>query len=71
MPVNARGLWVPDSAERKNLRKASSLNRKNQEFARNGNPQYIGRPQGPKAKGHKTPATAVLPYTRFSVVGKG
>ena len=68
--INSRGIWVPDAADKKRQRKEKSVNKRNKEFSVTGNPQYIGRPQGPKAKGHKTPATGVLPYTRFSVVPK-
>jgi hypothetical protein len=32
-----------------------------------GETQTIGRPAGPKAKGHKTPKTGTLPYVRHSV----
>jgi len=51
--------------------KAASIARRNSEYSRNGSPQYIGRPAGPKAKGHKTPATGILPYVRFSVIPNG
>lgn len=35
-----------------------------------GEIQTIGRPGGPKAKGHKVPQTSVLPYVRVSVGDK-
>lgn len=50
--------------------KGKKIAKDNREFSRKGSPQYIGRPQGPKAKGHKTPATGTLPYVRFSVIPK-
>ena len=37
------------------------------ELSVKGSAQYIGRPAGPKAKGHKTPKTGNLPYMRHSV----
>lgn len=40
---------------------------KQRALAANGMPQTIGRPAGPKAKGHKTPATGTLPVMRRSV----
>lgn len=43
---------------------------KQRQLARTGMPQTIGRPGGPKAKGHKTPATGTLPYVRRSVADR-
>lgn len=63
--------WTPNSADKKRLKKAASVNSRNKKECAKGHAQYIGRPQGPKAKGHKTPATGTLPYMRYSVVGKG
>lgn len=50
--------------------KGSKLAKSQRNLALNGDSQYIGRPQGPKAKGHKTPATGILPYIRSSVIPK-
>lgn len=40
------------------------------ELCAKGEPQTIGRPAGPKAKGHKTPKTGTLPHMRTSVGDK-
>lgn len=52
------------------INKSRKIANQNKDFSLNGSGQYIGRPQGPKAKGHKTPATGILPYTRFSIIPK-
>lgn len=62
--------WTPNAADKKRIKKGESIARKNAREIISGGNQYIGRPQGPKAKGHKTPATGILPYTRFSVLPK-
>ncbi|SRR6266496_1881045 len=65
------GQWVPNSADKKRLHKQSVTASANRDQAVKGASQYIGRPGGPKAKGHKTPATGILPLTRFSVIPNG
>ncbi len=51
--------------------KSARIAEKNRVLCDSGELQTIGRPAGPKAKGHKTPATGILPYTRFSVATRG
>lgn len=52
------------------MNKGRKIAKQNREFCKSGSGQFIGRPQGPKAKGHKTPATGNLPYIRSSVIPK-
>lgn len=53
------------------INKGRKIAKQNREFCSKGSGQFIGRPQGPKAKGHKTPATGITPVIRSSVIPNG
>jgi hypothetical protein len=61
--------WIYDMP--KPSKRALKSATRNRELIANGTRQTIGRPGGPKAKGHKTPATGTLPYIRSSVIPNG
>lgn len=58
-------------AEYLNVKKSVKVANKQKGLSLSGEFQTIGRPAGPKAKGHYIPAIRVFPVTRFSVIPSG
>jgi hypothetical protein len=65
------GQWTPNTADKKRIARQGEIAARNKVACKKGAGQYVGRPGGPKAKGAKTPATGLLPVTRFSVIPNG